>query len=52
MKPLDRRNDAGASLLIVLIIVTVISSVMGVVLSQVDTSVRTTVVLRDQASDN
>jgi Tfp pilus assembly protein PilX len=52
MKRLHRGNDTGASLIIVLIIVTVVAAVMGVLLSQVDTSVRTTVVLRDQASDN
>jgi hypothetical protein len=52
MKRLHRGNETGASLVIVLIIVTVASAVMGVMLSQVDTSVRTTVVLRDQTSDN
>jgi hypothetical protein len=44
-----RRADDGATLIIVLIVVTVIAVVMGVVLSQADTSVRTTVALRDQA---
>jgi Tfp pilus assembly protein PilX len=47
-----RGSDGGASLIIVLIVVTVISAVMGVILSQVDTSVRTTMVLDDQASDS
>ena len=46
------RTDRGATLIIVLIIVTVVTTVMGVVLSQNATSVRTTVVLRDQASAN
>ncbi len=46
------RADDGATLVIVLIIVTVVSAVMAVVLSQADTSVRTTVAMRDQASAN
>lgn len=46
-----RGGDDGASLIIVLIIVTVVSVVMGVILSQAGTSVRTTLVLDDQASD-
>jgi hypothetical protein len=45
------RADDGATLVIVLIVVTVISVVMGVILSQVDTNLRATVALRDQASD-
>ncbi|HEY3716592.1 MAG TPA: hypothetical protein VGL39_18860 [Jatrophihabitantaceae bacterium] len=43
-------GDDGATLVVVLIIVTVIGAVLGVTLSQADTSVRTTVVLRDQAA--
>ena len=45
-------NDDGTSLLIVLILITVVSLVMTVVLSQVDTSVKATVVLRDQSATN
>jgi Tfp pilus assembly protein PilX len=47
-----RRADHGSSLILVLIIISVVSLVMGVVIAQADTSVRTTVALRDQASDN
>lgn len=43
------RSDEGTSLVIVLIIVTVLAMVTGVVLSQLDTSLRTTLALRDQA---
>lgn len=41
-------SDDGATLVIVLIIVTVLATVTSVVLSQLDTSIRTTVALRDQ----
>jgi hypothetical protein len=44
------RPDDGASLIIVLIIVTVVAAVLGVVLSQADTSIRTTVALSDEAN--
>lgn len=47
-----RHADDGATLIIVLILITVLSTVMGVVLSQEDTAIRSTVVLRDQAADN
>jgi len=47
-----RHGDGGTSLVIVLIIISTVSLVMGVVLSQVDTNVRTTVALRAQAEDN
>jgi Tfp pilus assembly protein PilX len=43
-------NDQGAALLFALIIVTVVALVSAAVLSFSDTSVRTTVALRDQAS--
>jgi hypothetical protein len=43
------RSDDGATLIIVLIVITAIAFVMGVVLSQTDTSLRTTIALRDQA---
>jgi Tfp pilus assembly protein PilX len=45
-------GDQGATLLIVLIIITVVSLVMGAVLTQTDTSLRTSVALRDQTSGN
>lgn len=45
-----RLNESGATLVIVLIIVTLLGLVSGVVLSQVDTSVRTTVGLRDETT--
>src|SRR5207248_2325581 len=44
-----RGGDSGATLVIVLLLVTVIALVTGAVLTQVDTSVRTTVAMRDQA---
>jgi hypothetical protein len=44
-----RQDDRGATLLIVLMLITSISLVMGVVLTQADTSVRATVALRDEA---
>ncbi len=44
------KKDDGATLILVLIIVTVFSIVIGVILSQTDTSLRTTLVLRDQAA--
>lgn len=47
-----RHGDQGTSLLIVLMIVTGVSLVMGAIVDQVDTSVRSGVTLRDQASDN
>ncbi|MET8848957.1 hypothetical protein [Amycolatopsis sp. NPDC004625] len=43
-------DDAGAALPMVLLLVTVIAMVLGVLLSYADTSVRTTVNLRDQAA--
>jgi len=43
-------DDAGAALPLVLILVTVIAVVLGALLSFADTSVRTTVNLRDQAA--
>ena len=46
------RDDSGASLLIALMIVTSVSLVVGAVLSQADTNIRTTIALRDQTSDN
>ncbi len=47
-----KHADKGATLIIVLIITTVVSLVMGAILAQTDTSIRSTVQLRDQASDN
>lgn len=49
-RPRGVGGDGGASLVIVLIIVTVVSVVLGTVLSLIDTSLRTTVALADQAS--
>ncbi len=46
------RGDRGASLLMVLVVVSAISLVMGVLLTQADTSVRTTRTLRDQTAEN
>ncbi|HEY3465888.1 MAG TPA: hypothetical protein VGL47_12205 [Amycolatopsis sp.] len=43
-------DDSGAALPLVLVLVTVIAVVLGAVLSFADTSVRTTVNLRDQAA--
>lgn len=45
-------DDSGATLILVLVIITAISAVMSVVLAVTDTAERTTVALRDQASDN
>lgn len=45
-----RRDDDGTSLLIVLIIVTVVALVLGTVMSEIDTSVRSTVTLNDATS--
>lgn len=47
-----KHADRGATLIIVLIVVSVIGMVTGVILSQADTNVRSTVQLRDQAADN
>ena len=52
MRQRPKHADKGASLIIVLVIISMVGLVMGVVLSQADTSVRSTVQLRDQASDN
>src|SRR4051812_2225758 len=52
MRPSRQRRDEGASLALVLIIITVISAVLGVILNQVDTSLRTSVALRDQTENN
>jgi hypothetical protein len=52
MKHRIGRNDDGVTLLIVLIIITAISLAMGALLTQVDTSVRATVALQDQAASN
>ena len=46
-----RRDDTGASLILVLIVVTVISVSMAALLSLTDTSIRTTVNLRGQAAN-
>jgi Tfp pilus assembly protein PilX len=43
-----RRDDRGATLVLVLIIVTVVGVVMGAVLLYADTNLRTTIALRDQ----
>jgi Tfp pilus assembly protein PilX len=45
-----KRNDDGAALVLVLVVVTVVAVVLGALLSFADTSVRTTVNLRDQAA--
>jgi hypothetical protein len=45
-----RMDDRGTSLLIVLMIVTLVSVVIGVILSQEDTSVKATEVLQDQSA--
>src|SRR5436305_475750 len=45
-----QRNDDGAALVLVLVVVTVVALVLGALLSFADTSVRTTVNLRDQAA--
>jgi hypothetical protein len=48
----NRRNDDGATLIIVLIVITAMSLAMGALLTQVDTSVQATVALQDQAATN
>ena len=50
MRRLWRSDDSGASLVIALLFVTVVSVVVTVVLSFADTSIRTTVALRGQAT--
>ncbi|WP_410586543.1 hypothetical protein [Amycolatopsis sp. lyj-23] len=45
-----KADDAGAALPLVLVLVTVVAVVLGALLSFADTSVRTTVNLRDQAA--
>ena len=45
-----RHNDDGAALVLVLVVITVVALVLGALLSFADTSVRTTVNLRDQAA--
>ena len=47
---MKRHDDSGAALPLVLVLVTVVAVVLGAVLSFAETSVRTTVNLRDQAS--
>ncbi|MFJ9783057.1 hypothetical protein ACIRSS_25985 [Amycolatopsis sp. NPDC101161] len=47
---MKRHDDRGAALPLVLVLVTVVAVVLGAVLSFAETSVRTTVNLRDQAS--
>jgi len=46
-----RKDDRGATLIIVLIIITFVGVVTGVVMSQVDTSVRASVGLRNETSN-
>jgi hypothetical protein len=43
--------DEGATLILVLLIVGVVSALVGVLLTQADTGIRSTVQLRDQAAD-
>ncbi|MEQ0560149.1 hypothetical protein ABJI51_13760 [Amycolatopsis sp. NEAU-NG30] len=50
MKRRWKGDDAGAALPLVLVLVTVIAVILGALLSLADTSVRTTVNLRDQAA--
>lgn len=52
MRPTRRADDSGATLIIVLILITAIALVLGVVLSQVDTSLRTTLAVRDAAGNS
>lgn len=53
VKPrINRRSDAGATLILVLIIISVIGVVMAAVVGNADTNIRATVQLRDQSSDN
>jgi Tfp pilus assembly protein PilX len=47
---ISRKDDSGAALVLALIVVTVVAIVTAVVLSFADTSLRTTVNLRDQAA--
>lgn len=47
---LRRSDDSGATLILALIFITVVSVVVAGILSFVDTSMRTTVAVRDQAS--
>jgi hypothetical protein len=44
----DQSGDSGASLLIVLVIITTVALVMGVILGETGTSLKTSVALRDQ----
>lgn len=48
---IHRGDDSGAALILVLVVVTVIGIVIGSLLSFSDTSIRTTLALRSQASD-
>jgi Tfp pilus assembly protein PilX len=47
---MKRGDDSGAALILVLIVVTVLGLVLGTLLSITDTSLRTTLALRDQAT--
>ncbi|HEX6351478.1 hypothetical protein [Actinophytocola sp.] len=51
MKRLAFRDDSGATMVIVLVLVTVLALGLSALMSMSDTSVRTTVGLRDQATD-
>ena len=51
IKPHRTKGDDGATLVIVLVLVTFIAVVLGVILSQADTSARVTVGLSDQAAN-
>jgi hypothetical protein len=51
LAPLRRRDDDGAALVIALIFITVVAVVVAAVLALADTSLRTTVALRDQAAN-
>lgn len=50
-RQLRMRDDSGASLVLALVMVTVFSIIVAAVLTFADTSLRTTMVLRDQAAD-
>jgi hypothetical protein len=50
--PTRRRDDTGASLVIVMFIITTIALVLGAVLAHADTSVRASLALRDQAASD
>ncbi len=52
MRPIRFRDDSGASLVLALAIVTVFSVIIAAVLTFADTSVRTTMALRDQAAES